>query len=114
RWRDDMVRARLAAVMDPFRQCFETIFDCDMGLDHQSRGEGRSTEFYFTINRRGVPVEFDLLSEGETVLTAAAFLTALQRIKSGPGTFLSLNAGELPLEGLRRLLRSVPKLGLDC
>jgi len=114
RWRDDIVRERLNNVMTPFIDAFSTIFGEEMGLKHHSEGEGRSTEFYFTINRRGFPVQFDLLSDGETVLTAAAFLTALQRIKAGPGRFLSLNSEALSSRGLQQLLAAVPKLGLDC
>ncbi|MCL4220156.1 MAG: hypothetical protein KJZ65_02180 [Phycisphaerales bacterium] len=54
-------------------------------------GSGRSSVFSFSIVRNGLSVPFECLSDGETVLTAAAFLSALQSIKTGPGTLLTLN-----------------------
>jgi DNA repair exonuclease SbcCD ATPase subunit len=113
RYRDNGVKDKLAQVMEPFTRSFKAVFGDAVQLKHRSGGNGRTTEFDFLIERRGIEVPFDLLSDGETILTAAAFLAALQSIKPGPGRFLSLNTEALDGEGLKALLRAIPSLGFD-
>jgi chromosome segregation ATPase len=112
-WRNRIVTEQVADVMQPFRDAFETVWGQDMQVAHHSSGTGRSTEFEFTIDRGGAQVPLDLLSDGETTLTGAAFLTALQRIHNGVGSILTMNTEALDAEGLVRLLQAAPDLGLD-
>ena len=44
---------------------------------------------------------------------ALAFLAALQKIKSGPGSMITMNTEPLDVSGFQRLLAAAPKLGLD-
>lgn len=114
RARDAQVTSSLGEVMEPFRERFQVLFGDGVQVDHHSSGSGRSTEFYFTISRPGaVGVPLDLVSEGESVLTAAAFLSALQSIKEGPGSVLLLNDIGLDDRGCRVFAAGAPRLGLD-
>ena len=113
RWRDEGVAKRLAEAMGPFNEAFAHMFGSDVNLRHHSDGSGRSTEFFFTINRHGSDVPFDLLSDGETVMAAAAFLSALQRMKETPGSMLSMNTEPLSDMGLAHVIHKAPKLGFD-
>lgn len=112
-WRDRKLAGRVKAIMEPFNSAFTLLFGEDVHLAHHAEGTGRGTEFTFTIDRKGFPVPFDLLSDGETVLTAAAFLSALQRIKDTPGTMLTMNTEALSAKGLKSIVRTLPALKLD-
>lgn len=124
RWRDGMVRDRISAVMEPFEANFKLLWGEEARVIHRSAGEGRSTEFDFAVRRvmsgfGEVEVGFDLLSDGETILTAAAFLAAMQqfKLKQVPprvGSLLTLNSEALSFVGLRLLLERGPSLGLDA
>lgn len=112
-WRDSHVATALAEVMEPFERRFRLLFDEEVRVGHRSSGTGRSTEFEFTVSRRGVQVPLDLLSDGEGILAAAAFLSALQTLKDTPGSILTINDIGLDYGGVDRFLTGAPDLGLD-
>lgn len=113
RRRDESLSKSIANVMGPFIERFALLFGGTAQIVHQCSGAGRSTAFDFLVRRPPHDVPLDLLSGGETVLAAAAFLASLQAIKSGPGSILALNTEGLDEGGLQRLLAGAPKLGLD-
>lgn len=113
RARDESVRTLMQAMWQPFRETFAAIFGQPIELAHESSGVGRSTEFTFSVPIRGRLVPLDMLSDGETALTAMAFLAALQKVKKGPGSILTLNAEALSVEGMALMLAGAPKLGMD-
>lgn len=111
--RDQVVKDQLASQMSPFRDAFRAFFGRDVSPQFVSSGQGRSTEFGLTISHRsGVRVPLDLLSDGETVLAAASFLTALQLIRKA-GTFLSFNSEALDDGGLQCLIGGLAGMKLD-
>lgn len=113
RARDESVRTAMQAMWQPFRETFAAIFGQSIELAHESSGVGRSTEFTFSVPIKGRLVPLDMLSDGETALTAMAFLAALQKVKKGPGSILTLNAEALDAGGMALLLAGAPKLGMD-
>lgn len=111
--RDQLLRESLAKVMAPFEERFGLLFGPDTRTSHHSEGSGRSTDFGFRVTRRGREVPMDMLSDGETVLTAAAFLSAMQAICGTQGSLLLLHDTGLDDTGMVGALNGLPKLGLD-
>lgn len=118
KWRDERIETSMQAIIGPFQETFKTIFD-EATILHEISGTGRATRFEFMMLRRledgrGERIPFDLLSDGETVLVALAFLAALQKIKTGPGSIITMNSEPLDTQGFLRLIEAAPKLGLDA
>jgi DNA repair exonuclease SbcCD ATPase subunit len=115
-WRDKLLADRIAAVVGPFDSAFKLFWGDNASLVHRSGGTGRSTRFDFYVRSGPYEVPLDMLSDGETVLAAVAFLAALQKIDDvDRGRMILLNSEGLSSRGLDVLLANVPKLemGLD-
>lgn len=113
-WRDGNTRSRVEQIIEPFQRRFETMFGPGSRLDMRSDGTGRGTTFSFALDRgRGIPVDLELLSDGELVMAGAAFLGALQEINGGPGSMLAMATEALSRRGLENFLERAPTLGFD-
>jgi chromosome segregation ATPase len=112
-WRDAEVGRAIEGVMAPFSDRFKAMFGDGTEVFQQTIGTGRTTEFNFSISRGGTHVPLDLLSDGEAVLASAAFLTALQSLKPGPGSLLLIHDTGLDDEGCERFMSAALSLGVD-
>lgn len=113
-WRDNAFREQLSTIAEPFIDAFGKLFPGSK-LEIDSSGTGRSTKFDFIVRKTATspPVPLELLSDGETVLAAAAFLSALQSVKEGPGRILLLNTESLDERGTMMAINRFPQLGFD-
>lgn len=112
-WRNDLLNGIISRVREPMLRRFEQVFG-PVSISMRLEGAGRSTSLEILMSSRsGYAVPLDLLSAGESVLAGAAFLRALQDIKSGPGTIVTLNAECVDAESFPDLLSGIHAMEFD-
>lgn len=113
-WRDRETVQAMEKVMGPFRSFLLAACGRDMSPKLICHGAGRAAVFDLTVtDQRGYEVSIDSLSQGQTVMVAAAFCRAMLEIMGARSKVLTLEGAPLDEDCLNALMLALPALGFD-